>query len=101
VELLARRGDDWLYDMTAIEIGDFVCTPYGYGRAVIKNGNAQVEFCDGSGCSIHEIYPINAHVWKCISPGEYDSTYECQKCGAKHIESIDNLDSKLPDSGCV
>lgn len=87
--------------MTAIQIGNFVSTPWGYGQAVIKDGKPQVEFCDGSGASIHDVQPHDAHVWECISPGLYDSTYECKKCSKHHSVSIDNPDTKLPETGCV
>ena len=41
------------------------------------------------------------HDWICISPGMYDTLYECKKCGLKHIESIDNMtETALPKSGC-
>jgi len=40
------------------------------------------------------------HDWKCTSPGMYDFTYVCQKCGATHTESIDNPETKLPERGC-
>ena len=41
------------------------------------------------------------HNWKCISPGEYDSLYECVKCGKQHMDSIDNPEHKFPDEDCL
>jgi len=41
-----------------------------------------------------------AHDWECISPGEYDSLYECRKCGARHMEQADRLGSDRPRFGC-
>jgi len=32
---------------------------------------------------------ITKHYWKCISPGMYDSTYECTKCGRKFTDQAD------------
>lgn len=43
----------------------------------------------------------NEHEWECISPGLYDSTYECQRCGQKHDESIDDLSTMKPTHGCT
>ena len=40
------------------------------------------------------------HEWVCVSPGEYDFTYYCTKCGKFHTESIDNPDTELPVDGC-
>lgn len=42
-----------------------------------------------------------AHDWKCISPGEYDSLYECRRCGARHMEQADRLGSDRPRFGCT
>jgi hypothetical protein len=43
---------------------------------------------------------IDKHSWKCISPGIYDSTYQCVNCGMVHIESIDVINSRCPPTGC-
>lgn len=44
----------------------------------------------------------NSHNWEVDSPGEYDTTYKCSKCGECHTESVDNPDkTKLPVSGCT
>lgn len=40
------------------------------------------------------------HNWKCISAGEYDTMYECQRCDETHLESIDNPESEPPITGC-
>lgn len=40
------------------------------------------------------------HHWKCISTGMYDFTYQCQRCGRRHTESIDNPGSEPPTYGC-
>ena len=40
------------------------------------------------------------HEWECISPGMYDFTYECKKCGKFHCESADNPATALPEFGC-
>lgn len=42
-----------------------------------------------------------AHNWACISPGEYDSLYECRRCGARHMEQADRLGSDRPQFGCT
>lgn len=42
-----------------------------------------------------------AHDWECISPGEYDSLYECRRCGARHMEQADRLGSDRPRFGCT
>lgn len=42
-----------------------------------------------------------AHDWKCVSPGEYDTLYECAKCGARHMEQADRLGSERPKFGCT
>lgn len=42
-----------------------------------------------------------AHEWDCISPGEYDSLYECRRCGARHMEQLDRLGSDRPRFGCT
>ena len=42
-----------------------------------------------------------AHNWVCISPGEYDSLYECRRCGARHMEQADRLGSDRPRFGCT
>lgn len=42
-----------------------------------------------------------AHDWKCVSPGEYDSLYECRRCGARHMEQADRLGSDRPQFGCT
>ena len=44
---------------------------------------------------------VTAHDWKCISPGEYDSLYECRRCGAQHMEQADRLGSDRPRFGCT
>lgn len=44
--------------------------------------------------------PSGLHEWQCVSPGEYDSTYRCGRCGLVHTESADNPESRLPESGC-
>ena len=43
---------------------------------------------------------ILEHDWVCINPG-YDSTYECQKCGARFTEICDNPQSVCPKTGCT
>lgn len=43
---------------------------------------------------------MNKHNWECISPGEYDSTYKCKKCGELYTLQSDNIESKLPEDGC-
>lgn len=40
------------------------------------------------------------HRWECTSPGMYDFTYTCERCGQKHTESIDNPGSEPPVYGC-
>lgn len=40
------------------------------------------------------------HKWECISPGIYDSTYKCKRCGIRWIESIDALETTKPVHGC-
>ena len=41
------------------------------------------------------------HEWKCASPGMYDTTYVCTRCGARNIEQMDNLlETKNPEFGC-
>lgn len=42
-----------------------------------------------------------AHDWECISPGEYDSIYECRRCGERHMEQADRLGSDRPRFGCT
>lgn len=44
---------------------------------------------------------MDLHDWVCVSPGEYDSTYKCKRCGDSWTESIDNPDTALPRHGCV
>lgn len=41
------------------------------------------------------------HDWKCVSPGEYDTTYRCKRCGKEWMESADNPDSVCPKFGCT
>ena len=43
----------------------------------------------------------NKHDWECIGPGMYDSVYKCKKCGISAATQVDNLNSKLPDNGCI
>ena len=42
----------------------------------------------------------NKHKWECISPGEYDTTYRCSKCGALHTDQADDPSSLIPEFGC-
>ena len=42
----------------------------------------------------------NRHKWECVSPGEYDTTYRCSKCGALHTDQADDLSSVIPEFGC-
>lgn len=42
-----------------------------------------------------------AHDWECVSPGEYDSLYECRRCGERHMEQADRLGSDRPRFGCT
>ena len=44
---------------------------------------------------------MNKHNWECISPGDYDTTYRCTKCGIDHTISVDNIASRLPEYGCT
>ena len=49
---------------------------------------------------LNELKVGTDHDWECVSPGEYDSLYECRKCGAQHMEQTDRLGSCCPRFGC-
>jgi len=40
------------------------------------------------------------HKGRCLSPGIYDSLYECEHCGIRHTQSIDDVSTDLPKLGC-
>ena len=48
-----------------------------------------------------EMTTDNRHKWECVSPGEYDTTYRCSKCGALHTDQADDLSSVIPEFGCI
>jgi len=73
-----------------IDYGEVYVDPSGF---VIDDGKK----ISGRGDSKHI---TNKHKWKCISPGLYDSLYECKKCKLRCMEAIDNIDSVLPKYGC-
>lgn len=72
-----------------------------YFRPGLLTGHFSVEARDGSSPLVEvDLSDETKHVWSLVSPGEYDSTYECLRCGLKHMESADNPDSKVPQHGC-
>lgn len=41
------------------------------------------------------------HNWACISPGLYDSLYQCRKCKDTHMVSPDAMSRRnIPEFGC-
>lgn len=43
----------------------------------------------------------NKHTWEVVSPGDYDTLYECKKCKKRNMESIDDLlHTQNPEYGC-
>lgn len=65
------------------------------GETVVISGQYKKELSQ----AIDTLYSV-VHDWVCISSGMYDSLYECKKCGKKHMESVDNIDSDRPVYGC-
>ena len=43
----------------------------------------------------------DVHVWKCTSPGMYESLYMCVKCELEHCESADDPSTVKPKRGCT
>lgn len=40
------------------------------------------------------------HDWNCVSPGTFDSTYKCSKCGAVFTDQAD-AGIEVPARGCT
>ncbi len=47
------------------------------------------------------VKPADKHDWEAVSVGEYDTTYQCRRCGKLHMESADNPLTERPNLGCA
>lgn len=41
------------------------------------------------------------HNWILVDAGLYDSIYQCTRCKKRHMQSVDNPESRAPQEGCT